>query len=428
MAITSSSPPRPPAGQPATSTRRASPDSRSVPRMTSSSSMRRLQIGQRCAMRMRSSALGSPRLSAGIHETSTETGSSFVWHLRGSRRIAATTNSKAEMSCRSAVGWPDGGPRGPCGLSGRTRGAAGRYAGNRVVLWSRRPSDRRALRAGNSVPARVGQQTVHGCRHHVAGGTRRAVGDRSHRPLDQTDAALVERHHGSPAADPHIRAWSLARISGRKSLRRRRARGRDHGVSVAGTVVPAGKPLALQQSRLCSAGPHHRTGKRRSLCDLVDRTRSAARALRRHVCRERPWPPSSRQGYSDGQPVDTFDLDVVGIGAGDVSSTGVELARWVRALGSGPVLSEASRRTMFTIHVAVGVERTSSFVSDIHYGYGLLTGRTEGRPIVFHTGDNFGFKAMSVWPPENDLALAISSNEESTDFEPVVSRLLQKLL
>jgi len=138
--------------------------------------------------------------------------------------------------------------------------------------------------------------------------------------------------------------------------------------------------------------------------------------------------PRVAQGYSDGQPVDTFDLDVVGIGAGDVSSTGVELARWVRALGSGPVLSEASRRTMFTSHVAVGAERTSSFVSDIHYGYGLLTGRTEGRPIVFHTGDNFGFKAMSVWLPENDLALAILSHEESTDLEPVVSRLLQKLL
>src|SRR5712692_8489934 len=207
MAITSSSPPRPPAGQPATSTRRASPDSRSVPRMTSSSSMRRLQIGQRCAMRMRSSALGSPRLSAGIHETSTETGSSFVWHLRGSRRIAATTNSKAEMSCRSAVGWPDRRPRGPCGLSGRTRGAAGRHSGNRVVLQSRRPSDRRALRAGNSVPARVGQQTVHGCRHHVAGETRRAVGDRSHRPLDQTDAALVERHYGGVEPEREITAF-----------------------------------------------------------------------------------------------------------------------------------------------------------------------------------------------------------------------------
>jgi CubicO group peptidase (beta-lactamase class C family) len=135
--------------------------------------------------------------------------------------------------------------------------------------------------------------------------------------------------------------------------------------------------------------------------------------------------PRVARGYRDGQPVDSFDLDVVGIGAGDVSSTAVDLARWIRALGSGSVLSEASRRTMFAGQVAVGGERTYSFASDIDYGYGLLTGRTEGRPIVFHTGDNFGFKAMSVWLPEDDLAVAILSNEESTDLEPVVSRVLQ---
>jgi CubicO group peptidase (beta-lactamase class C family) len=135
--------------------------------------------------------------------------------------------------------------------------------------------------------------------------------------------------------------------------------------------------------------------------------------------------PRVARGYRDGKPVDSVDLDVVGIGAGDVSSTAVDLARWIRALGSGSVLSEASRRTMFAGQVAVGSDRTSSFVSDLHYGYGLLIGRTEGRPIVFHTGDNFGFKAMSVWLPENDLAVAVLSNEESTDPEPVVSRVLQ---
>jgi CubicO group peptidase (beta-lactamase class C family) len=134
------------------------------------------------------------------------------------------------------------------------------------------------------------------------------------------------------------------------------------------------------------------------------------------------------RGYSDGQPVDSFDLDVVGIGAGDVSSTGADLARWVRALGSRQVLNEASRQIMLTGQVLVGAERTSSFVSDIHYGYGLLTGRSEGRPIVFHTGDNSGFKALSVWLPENDLAVAILSNEESSDLEPVASRTLAMLL
>ena len=137
--------------------------------------------------------------------------------------------------------------------------------------------------------------------------------------------------------------------------------------------------------------------------------------------------PRVAKGYCDGQPVDTFDLGVVGIGAGDVSSTGVDLASWIRALGSGPVLKDHSRRTMFESHAVVGGDRTSTLVSDMHYGYGLFVGRARGAPVIYHTGDNAGFKAISVWLPENDLALAVLSNEESTDLESVVSRILQKL-
>jgi CubicO group peptidase (beta-lactamase class C family) len=138
--------------------------------------------------------------------------------------------------------------------------------------------------------------------------------------------------------------------------------------------------------------------------------------------------PRVARGYRDGQPVDSFDLDVVGIGAGDVSSTAIDLAHWIRALGSGQVLKEASRGSMFARQAAVGAARTSSFVSDIHYGYGLFIGRTQGRRIIVHTGDNDGFKALSLWLPENDLAVAILSNEESTDLEPVAARVLARLL
>src|SRR5438552_7783559 len=138
--------------------------------------------------------------------------------------------------------------------------------------------------------------------------------------------------------------------------------------------------------------------------------------------------PRVARGYIDGQPVDSFDLDIVGIGAGDVSSTAMDLARWIRALASGHVLNEASRRSMFARQAPVGGARTSSLVSDIHYGYGVFIGRTQGRTIIFHTGDNSGFKAMSVWLPENDLAIASLSNEESTDLENVISGILPRLL
>ena len=137
--------------------------------------------------------------------------------------------------------------------------------------------------------------------------------------------------------------------------------------------------------------------------------------------------PQVARGYGEGKPLDSFELDVVGIGAGDVSSTAIDLARWVRALGSGQVLKAASRRTMFNSHTSVGDDRTSTLVSDIHYGYGLFIGRTQGVPVIYHTGDNAGFKAMSVWLPESDLAVAILSNEESTDLEPLLSEVLQNI-
>ena len=48
--------------------------------------------------------------------------------------------------------------------------------------------------------------------------------------------------------------------------------------------------------------------------------------------------------------------------------------------------------------------------------------------VIYHTGDNAGFKATSVWLPDNDLAIASMSNEESTDLEGVISGILPKLL
>ena len=160
---------------------------------------------------------------------------------------------------------------------------------------------------------------------------------------------------------------------------------------------------------------------------LTDHVLRPARLNQTFVGNARGRPRVAR-GYGDGQPLDSFDLDVVGMGAGDVSSTAADLASWIRALGSGSVLKELSRRTMFESHAVVGGDRTSTFASDIHYGYGLFVGRARGAPVVYHTGDNSGFKAVSVWLPENDLALAALCNEESTDLEPVVSRVLQKLL
>src|SRR4029077_10916211 len=74
--------------------------------------------------------------SAGIPETSTGIGSSFVSRRSESRRIAATTNSKTGMSCCKAAGWPDRGLMADRQDPARFPGALVALRGDRPVIES----------------------------------------------------------------------------------------------------------------------------------------------------------------------------------------------------------------------------------------------------------------------------------------------------
>jgi CubicO group peptidase (beta-lactamase class C family) len=126
--------------------------------------------------------------------------------------------------------------------------------------------------------------------------------------------------------------------------------------------------------------------------------------------------PRLAAGHRAGTRVaSTFELDTVGMGAGDVWSTVGDLARWDRAVASGRILSEPSRRAMLTVQAPIdapdGVIRTEG------YGYGCFIGRDSGgRRVIYHTGDNAGFVAVNVWLPDDDVRLVVVSNEETTDL------------
>src|SRR6202041_282689 len=87
-------------------------------------------------------------------------------------------------------------------------------------------------------------------------------------------------------------------------------------------------------------------------------------------------------GRQDGAVGAPFALDTVGMGTGRIAGTGGDLARWDRALAAGELLSEASRRAMFTVQVPIedddGVVRTEG------YGYGWFIGSVSGRPAYYH--------------------------------------------
>jgi CubicO group peptidase (beta-lactamase class C family) len=136
--------------------------------------------------------------------------------------------------------------------------------------------------------------------------------------------------------------------------------------------------------------------------------------------------PRCAVGTNKGIAVDSFELDVVGMGAGDVWSTVGDLARWDRALAAGEILHDASRAAMLTAHTPIdNAELAAGLVEIDGYGYGLLCGRLAGGPrMTFHTGDNSGFVSLNAWFPDDDLRLVVLCNDEAVDLLSVAPQLL----
>ena len=129
-------------------------------------------------------------------------------------------------------------------------------------------------------------------------------------------------------------------------------------------------------------------------------------------------------GHHNGAAVPSYELDTTGLGTGSIWSTAADLARWDRALASGHVLSEAARQAMFTIQVPVhdddGVIRTEG------YGYGWFIGTVPGgRRVLYHPGDQAGFCSLNAWFPDDDVRVAVLSNEGTARLDPIVHGLIQ---
>jgi CubicO group peptidase (beta-lactamase class C family) len=130
--------------------------------------------------------------------------------------------------------------------------------------------------------------------------------------------------------------------------------------------------------------------------------------------------PDLAAGHRAGTRVArSFELDTVGLGAGDVWSTVGDIARWDRAVGSGRILAESSRRAMFSVQAPI--DASDGLIRTDGYGYGCFIGRASGdRRVIYHTGDNAGFVAVNVWFPDDDVRLVAVSNEETTDLMGII--------
>lgn len=128
----------------------------------------------------------------------------------------------------------------------------------------------------------------------------------------------------------------------------------------------------------------------------------------------------------DGERVDSFELDVIGMGAGDVWSTADDQATWNATLRHGGLLSEASSLAMCSVQSRMP-DRIDGLDID-GYGYGLVLAHVQGRPIVFHAGDNAGFQSLSAWLPDDDAQAVLLTNDDTTDMMQNGLRLLGELL
>jgi CubicO group peptidase (beta-lactamase class C family) len=133
--------------------------------------------------------------------------------------------------------------------------------------------------------------------------------------------------------------------------------------------------------------------------------------------------PDLTVGHREGVPVPSFDLATVNVGTGDVWSMAPDLARWDRALASGEILSPASRQAMFAVQASISDD--DPLLRTDGYGYGWYVGSLLGEhPVLYHTGDNPGFRSANAWFPEDAVRLVVLSNEETTGIGPLLGELV----
>ncbi|GAA1385238.1 serine hydrolase domain-containing protein [Catellatospora chokoriensis] len=111
----------------------------------------------------------------------------------------------------------------------------------------------------------------------------------------------------------------------------------------------------------------------------------------------------------DGLPTPSYELDVVGMGAGDLWSTTGDVVRWIDGLRAGRLLDEHHLGLMLSEQAPTGSRPDSR-----GYGYGWLVGTVDGRDWFHHSGGNSGFRTYDACVPSSNLRIVILSNSETT--------------
>jgi CubicO group peptidase (beta-lactamase class C family) len=148
-------------------------------------------------------------------------------------------------------------------------------------------------------------------------------------------------------------------------------------------------------------------------------------AMRTASAGDPPGGTGMARGYRAGEPVPSFELATMGIGAGDVWCTAADLLRWDEAIASGELLPAGLREAMLTPHTLAGSAASREGWSFTGYGYGWQIGTVAGRRACFHTGGNPGYYAVNAWLPDERITLAVLANDQATDILQATIDLLE---
>lgn len=132
-------------------------------------------------------------------------------------------------------------------------------------------------------------------------------------------------------------------------------------------------------------------------------------------------------GYSEEAEVPSMDLNSLSLGAGDICSTTHDLMKWNMSLTvPNLILNPASIHTMLNDEVKIPEEVAGN--SHTRYGYGLYFEEMAGHTIVYHTGDNPGFKSVNIQFFEQNTFVVLLSNNDNCRVGELGTYIVNELM
>lgn len=112
---------------------------------------------------------------------------------------------------------------------------------------------------------------------------------------------------------------------------------------------------------------------------------------------------------------------------GGIYSSTHEFAEWEKALRANKVLSEASRVDAQSPHTYASDSQWSDYQNrpNTWYGYGwFIEPKTDAtKEVIYHTGDNGGFKILAARYPEDNALVLIFANRADWDRYDVMQQI-----